>query len=775
MKATHLPAAPNANNPPAWQVVLICVSLVLAILAVFAQTLRFQFINYDDGIYVFDNTAVKAGLTWKGVLWALSYTQSDYWHPLTWLSHMADCQIFGLWAGGHHLTNLALHTVSTLLLFLVLRGMTGALWRSAFVAMLFAIHPLRVESVAWIAERKDVLSGMFFMLTLRAYGRYVRLPSRGRYVSVVVLYGLGLLSKNMIVTLPFVLLLLDWWPLGRMKLAEANGKEADSPRPNGSFYGLVKEKIPLFLLSVASCVTTACTPEKLPDMDRLSILERVGNALVSYMIYLRQMVFPAGLAVSYPNLPHGQPLEKVCLAVVLLVVISALVIACRKSHPALVVGWLWFLGMLVPAIGIVQISYYSHADRYTYLPEIGLALATTWAVTDWSAAWKHRQFILGALMTALVGALMVCAHIQTSYWKDSESLWTHALACTSGNYAAHYNLGTALAKLGKLDPAVIQFQKAIALRPRLTDAPYNLANALSRLGRLDEAIAQYRAVLVISPENVPALNNLGNALARQGADEAAMAQYQKVLQLQPDYADAHYELGRLLLDHGKLDDALAHFRQVVQLRPQDTQAQNALGQTLLLKGDLAGAMSCFEKTTTLSPDPFARWSNLGDLLLQQQDLSAAFVCYRQAAKINPRSADAWAALGLANFKQGNSREAIDSWQKALALNPADLVVNNNLAWLLATTPDSSLRDLAKAIALATKASQLSGGANPVILHTLAVAYAGQQNYALAMATARRALALAVGQKKDTLAATLQNEIRLYETNAASHDTNQHLQ
>jgi len=355
-------------------VAFICVFLALAVLAVFGQTKGFSFVNYDDDKYVYENPVVEKGLTWKGARWALTYGEVGHWHPLTWLTHMGDCQIFGLWAGGHHLTNVALHAVTTLVLFLVLRKMTGALWRSAFVAAVFAIHPLRAESVAWIAERKDVLSGMFFMLTLWAYVVYVRQPSRGRYVSLAVLYALGLLSKNMLVTLPFVLLLLDWWPLGRMRLAEAEGANAGAQAAGIPFWSLVKEKIPLLLLSAGSCVATAWVPERIQDLDRHPVLERVGNALVSYVIYLRQMVFPAGLANPYPFPHHSPPIWKVWVALVVLAGITAGVVACRKKSPFLLMGWLWYLGMLVPASGIVQISYYAHADRYTYLPGIGWQL-----------------------------------------------------------------------------------------------------------------------------------------------------------------------------------------------------------------------------------------------------------------------------------------------------------------------------------------------------------------------------------------------------------------
>jgi tetratricopeptide (TPR) repeat protein len=736
LKLPNLQATPKAGNPQSLQVICVCLFLALAVLAVFGQNARFGFVDYDDPKYVCGNSVVQQGLTWKGVLWAVSYGQIGHWHPLTWLSHMADCQMFGLWAGGHHLTNVALHGAGTVLLFLLLRKMTGALWRSAFVAAVFAVHPLRAESVAWVSERKDVLSGVFFMLTLWAYVDYVRQPSRGRYAAVAVLYGLGLLSKNMLVTLPFVLLLLDWWPLGRMtgiensELRIENSEGAGQGPRSLAFWGLVKEKIPFFLMSVGSCVATALAPEKPAEFERVPVLERVANAVVSCVIYIRQMFFPAGLAVPYPNPPHGQPLWKAGLALVLLAAISAWVLWWRNKRPFLLAGWLWYLGMLVPVLGLVQISNYSHADRYTYLPGIGLVMAVTWALADWSAGWKHQRAVLGCLMSASVGVLMLCCHRQTSFWRDSQSLWSRALACDPDNPIALNNMGNVLVNQGELDQAMPLFQQSIEL----------------------------------DPANADARNNFGNALATQGADDAAIAQFQKALELEPDLAAAHYDLAYVLVKHGRLDEAIAHYRRAVELMPDSELAHNNLGQALLLKGDLDGAMASLQKAAALNSDPLARWSNLASQFMQKGDWRPAILFFRQAININPRLADTWAGLGTACVKDGQFKEAIDSWQKALEINPGHLQALNNLAWLLATASDPSLRDPAKAMTLAAKAGQLSGGVNPAILHTLAAAYAAQGNYGTAAATARRALELATAQKNDPLAGALRQEIKLYEAN-----------
>jgi tetratricopeptide (TPR) repeat protein len=675
LKPADLQATQKAGSPQTLQVVCVCVFLVLAILAVFGQTAGFGFINYDDDKSVYANPVVTKGLSAETAAWAFTHAQTANWIPLTTLSHILDCQLFGLRAEAHHLVNVLWHAASAVLLFLVLRRMTGSLWRAAAVAAVFAIHPLRVESVAWVTERKDVLSGFFFMLTLGAYVRYAEhLKSeisnfKYYYALMLVFFVLGLMSKPMLATLPFVLLLLDYWPLGRLR----------QPR---QFLRLVGEKIPLFALSAAACAVAARVPGQIvPQAHRLPWPERLGNALVSYVVYLRQMVFPAGLAFPYPLAPHGQPMWKVSLALVLLASISTAVFLCRKKRPFLLTGWLWYLGMLVPVIGILQISQdAAHADRYTYLPGIGLALAAIWAAGDLGrrSANPVCRLALGGVMIVLTGACLARARVQTSYWRDSQSLWTHTLALTPGNSTALLNLGEFLRLRGDLDGAIVQyraaleitpesveilnnlgnvlgqkgasdqamaqFQKALRLQPGFADTRVNLGNVLVARGRVEEAIAQYRAALALAPDNVDILNNLGKALSLQGKDDEAIAQYERALQLQPGYATAHFNLGHRFLKLGRLAEAAAQFRQALKINPGDAGACNNLGQALLLQGDAAGAMACFEKTTAMSPDPLERWSSLGSGFLAQQHWDEAKACYRQALELaQARKMDALAA------------------------------------------------------------------------------------------------------------------------------------
>jgi tetratricopeptide (TPR) repeat protein len=768
----NVAATPAGMKPQARQVAGVCIVLVLAVLAVFGQTAGFGFVNYDDDFYVFKNPVVAKGLTLKGAVWALTYGKIGHWHPLTWLTHMADCQAYGLWAGGHHLTNVALHAVAAALLFLALREMTGSLWRSAFVAAVFAIHPLRAESVAWIAERKDVLSGVFFMLTLWAYARYARRPSRGRYTAVALWYGLGLLSKNTLVTLPFVLLLLDWWPLQRVKLDRAGGGKVGAAKLVALFWGLVKEKIPLFLFSAGSCVATFLVPEKVLDSDRLPFLERLGNALVSYGIYLWQMVFPAGLANPYLNPPNGLPFWKVAMAFVLLAAISISVAACRKGRPYFLVGWLWYLGMLVPVIGLVQISYYVRADRYTYLPGIGLVLAGTWAVGDWSAGWKHRRAALGGLMAVVIGALMVCAWIQTGYWKSSETLWTHTLACTTDNYLAYNNLAEALVQKGKVDEAITQYQKALQIKPDYADAHYNLAITFRRIGRADEAITQYQNVLQINPDNADARNDLGNILREKGSTDEAIAQYQKALEINSNDAKAHYNLGIALFHEGRVDEAIAQYQKALEINSNDAEAHNNLGIALFHKERVDEAIAQFQQALQINPDYEDAHNNLGIALLQKGRVDEAISHYQKALEIKPDDPGAHNNLGNALRQEGRADEAIAHFQQALQLAPTDPSVQNNLAWLLATCPKASLRNGNKAVELARQANALTGGENPTILNTLAAAFAEAGRFSEAVETAQRALRLAGAQSNTNLAGALQFEMSLYQEGSPFHSSEQ---
>jgi tetratricopeptide (TPR) repeat protein len=499
--------------------------------AVFGQTLRYDFVNYDDPRYVYQNTTITSGINLANVAWAFTHIHSENWHPLTTITHMLDCQLHGLNAGWHHFTNVLLHCLAVVLLFVALERMTGALWRSAFVSAVFAVHPLHVESVAWIAERKDVLSAFFFMLTLIAYLHYTRAPSIGRYLTVALVVALGLMSKPMLVTLPFVLLLLDYWPLARIA-----GQRSNTGR---QVLQLVLEKIPLLALcAVSSIVTFLAQRGAIGGTEQLPLSARINNTLVTYIVYIGQMFWPVRLAVFYLHPENRLPVFEITLAVIVLIGITAVAVILRRKAPYFITGWLWYLGMLVPVIGLVQVGWQGHADRYTYLPQIGLYIAVSWAVTDLTRSWRFQQVALGAAAVVVVGALTWRAWLQTSYWRDSETLFTHALAVTGNNDVALNNLGIIFLEKGQLDDAISKLQAAIDLRSENGPAHDNLAKALLKKGQVAEAMVHYRKFLEIEPENVEARNTLGTALIQQGHVKEAIDQWQDALALQPDNGNA---------------------------------------------------------------------------------------------------------------------------------------------------------------------------------------------------------------------------------------------
>jgi hypothetical protein len=532
------------------KIILICLGLLLLVVFTFLPVRNNVFIFYDDPGYVTGNTHVQAGLTWENIKWAMRSTVGGNWHPLTWLSHMLDCQWFGLNPRGHHLTSLLFHAVNTILVFLVLAGMTGARGRSFFVAAMFGLHPTHVESVAWVSERKDVLSTLFWLLTLLAYGHYVKRKERGlndapgagpgftflrasgaiHYWLALFFFVLGLMSKPMLVTLPFVLLLLDFWPLNRFPI-------------NGPMK-LVAEKVPFFLLSVAVCIVTIPAQKAaagVRSMADFPLMIRLENVPVSYCRYLVKLFWPANLPFFYPYPDHWPPVA-VLGATLLLLGIFICAWMTRHNHPYLLVGWCWFVGTLVPVIGLVQVGNQSMANRYTYVPFIGLFLALAWGVPALTQHWRHQFFVLVTLATAAILICIPVTRIQIGYWKDSEILFQYASSVIDNNWEAHARLGLVFSKEGRLNEAISQYREALRLKPNDADAHYDLANALYRKGLWDEAISQYREDLKLSPDDPEGHNNLGVVLFQKGNRNEAITQFQEALRLKPDYANAQKNL-----------------------------------------------------------------------------------------------------------------------------------------------------------------------------------------------------------------------------------------
>jgi tetratricopeptide (TPR) repeat protein len=595
-------------------VLAVCALLLLAVAVVFGQTVGFEFVNYDDPAYVYENVPVASGLTGQGIAWAFTHVYKGkrydnpifHWHPLTWISHMADCQLYGLWPGGHHVTSVVLHAATAVLLFLVLLRMTGALWPSALAAALFAIHPLRVESVAWVAERKDVLSGFFFVLTLAAYVRYARRPfSPARYSTVLALFACGLMAKPMLVTLPCVLLLLDWWPLGRLAIPSRDEQpdclDNELGRRPIPFIKILAEKIPLFALAAAACcVAIFAQGEAISDLKKFSLATRMANALVAFMTYAVQLFVPVDLAAYYPHPGDGLPVWKVVGSLAALATISALVVIKRHKYPYLLVGWLWFLGMLVPVIGVVQVGSQARADRYTYLPQIGLCIALAWGAANLARSWSvpRRMQATGAIL--VLAAFMACAWRQTSYWHDSETLWKRALACTTGNWVAHYSSALVLDKQGRTDEAIFHYEKALEIQPLDPTAHFNVGNDLANQGKLDQAIVHYEKAVEIQPQKARALINLAAALATQGKHRASMARYEQVLKFEPRSVVAHNNLGQALAAEGRTDEAIEHYRAAVQFEPRFAVAQINLVDALAAQGKPDAAIDQCRKALVLA-------------------------------------------------------------------------------------------------------------------------------------------------------------------------------
>jgi protein O-mannosyl-transferase len=510
---------------PRWAVVGLCVLLFAITWIVFGQTFHHEFVNYDDPLYVYDNAHVRAGLSWHGVEWAFTHIHSQNWHPLTTISHMLDCQLFGLNPGAHHLVNVFWHSIAAVTLFIVLTQMTGSIWPSAFVAAVFATHPLRVESVAWIAERKDVLSGAFFMVTLFAYFNWTRRPTLGRYLVLSILFACGLMSKPMLVTTPLVLLLLDYWPLNRFR--------------KSTLAKLLLEKIPLFALSAGSVFATLWAQNfALGSTQFLPLKWRITNAIFSYFEYLRQTFWPIDLIPFYIHPENRLALWKLLLAAVVLIALIAIAFVRRSKNPYLLVGWLWYLVMLIPVIGIVQVGLQGHADRYTYLPQIGLGIALVWLIDDLTKSWPARKIILSATALLVLGTLSVLSAKQTMYWRDTATLWRHTLAITPDSDVAHVGLGGVLFVQGQIDESIDHYERALRLRDGNIAAHFGLARALAAKQKVDPAISHLQKTLNIQPDYIAASNDLGVLLASKGDIKQAIAAWRQTLSFDPENPDA---------------------------------------------------------------------------------------------------------------------------------------------------------------------------------------------------------------------------------------------
>jgi len=648
-------------------------------LTVYWRVQGYDFVNFDDGDYVTGNPHVQGGITNANVIWALTTFHAGNWHPLTWLSHMLDYQLFSLKAGMHHLMSLLVHMVNSILLFFVFRRMTGAMWRSAFVAALFALHPLHVESVAWISERKDVLSGLFWMLTMWAYVRYAERPGFNRYLLGLMFFALGLMSKPMIVTLPFVLLLMDFWPLCRVQWGQVCG-ESSSRFQKAQALRLVWEKIPLFALVLFSCFMTFLSEQGGNTVVSLNIHPlsmRVSNALVSYITYIRKTFWPNDLAVFYPY-PDVITWGQTICAGALLVCVFVLAFRVSRRFPYLVVGWLWYFGTLVPVIGLVQVGAQAMADRYTYAPIIGLFIIFAWGVPQICQNWSYRKTWLSASAAFLLLILIIVTWKQVGYWKNSITLFENNLRLTSNNYVAHNNLGSALNRQGRTEEAIEHFLQVLRIKPGHVGAKSNLGIALKKQGRAEEAIEQYLQALRIKPDNAMVHNNLGVALDKQGRTEEAIEQYLQALRIKPDFVGAQYNLGTALNKQGRTEEAIEYFLQAVRIKPDNAEAQYHLGTALNKQGRTEEAIEHFLQAVRIKPDYDQAHNNLAIALFRKGNIEGGITHLRKALLIKPDYDQAHNNLAIALFHKGNIEEGITHLRKALLINPDNIAAKKNL-------------------------------------------------------------------------------------------------
>jgi len=662
--------------------ILICLFLVIAILLVYRQVRNYSFVNYDDRQYVTQNHYVQAGLTLESIKWSFTAIHASNWHPLTWLSHMLDCQIYGMNPGQHHLTNVLFHILNTLLLFLVFKRMTGKLWQSGFVAALFALHPLHVESVAWVAERKDLLSTFFWMLTLWSYTRYVERSEFNQYLLTVLFFILGLMAKPMLVTLPFVLLLLDYWPLRRSELASRGESDSQQRRFN---LGLIYEKVPLFLLSALSSVVTYIAQESSGAVNSLAVIPfhiRIANATVSYGSYIGKMIWPHNLAVFYPY-PESISSWKIAGAGLLLGGISVAVCKMARKKPYVAVGWLWYIGTLVPVIGIVQVGVQRMADRYTYVPLIGLFIIIAWGVPDILVRWRHKRIIASVSTTVVLSAFIICTWFQVKNWQNSITLFEHALNMTTNNSVAHINMGVALAGEGKMDEAARHYYEALRIKPNLTAPHLNLGVALKEGGNLSEAINHFKKVLGVKSDCAEAHYELGDTLNRKGDFTSAIEHYLEAVRIKPDYAKVYNNLGVILACQNKDKEAIGYFYKALQIDSSYAGAYYNLGKILTHQGKFKDAIYNYRQTLHFSPENTQALYNLSWILASHKDRKfrngeeAVRLAQRLCKITQYQQPLALDALAAADAETGRFDEAVLTAEKALELaldnGPEELV------------------------------------------------------------------------------------------------------
>ena len=719
------------------QIPLIYLALALTTFVAFEPVRYNDFVGYDDPFYVTNNPHVNSGITFDSAVWAFTNTLGANWHPLTSLSHMLDCEFFGLNPSYHHLMNLLFHIANVLLLFGILKRMTGEVWLSAFVAAVFALHPLNVESIAWVAERKSVLSTFFWMLTIAAYIRYAEHPAIKRYLLVVLALSLALMAKPMVVTLPFVLLLLDYWPLGRFQWPHQNKTEAlpnsESAKlscQSSPLWRLIAEKIPLCILVAALSIITYIVQQSKGAMkmgENYPLNLRISNALVSYLIYIGKLIYPTRLAVLYPYPTDGLPTWQPLFSLLVLAGASAGIIYIARRWPYLTVGWLWYLGTLVPVIGLVQVGNQARADRYMYLPMLGLLIMFAWGIATLTTERRYRKIGLEISASIVLIALLICTRKQIKYWQNSSALYQRALKVTENNYIMHSNYGASLTEDGRYDEALKHLNRALQIRPRYYYAHHNLGRVFLKQEKFDEAIECFNKALHLKPDYHKAYFGLGVALLKQSKTDQAIDSWKRAIRLKPDYADANYNIAAAMTEQGKYDEALKYFANALLAQPNWPEAYYEMGRVYYL----------------------------------QDNRDLAIKHCSEALRIKPDYIIARVTLAHTLFEIGNIQPAIEHYYKALQLDPNNVYVLKNLAWIVATSEDPKLHNPGDAVKFAERACELTDYKQIEALDTLAVAYSAAGRFHEAVLTAEKAIELALSAGEKSLADEIQKRLQLY--------------
>jgi len=663
---------------------LIIFIIIVLIGFIYWQVSSFEFINFDDQMYVTDNQYVTRGLTTENLKWAFSLsTYENYWHPLTWLSHMIDCELFGMNSGMHHMTNVIIHIINSILLFLTLAYFTGSRGKSAIVGIFFAIHPINVDSVAWVAARKNVLSTMFWMLSMLAYGYYAKKPDIKKYVLLMLLFTLGLLTKPMLVTLPCALLLLDYWPLRRFEKGVFHiSHEEQTTFSATSTYRLILEKVPLFVLSGAIIFISNTTLQNLSQMVPTAIVPmplRIKNALVSYINYLYKTFWPFDLSIFYP-FPNYIPFWQALIAGTAIIFISVIAIYFCRKLPFFITGWCWFLGTLVPGIGIVQNGRWpALADRWAYIPLIGVFVAVVWGFEK--ILIKKRLLNLSTIFLSgiIIFALTTISWVQTGHWKNSISLFSHALEVDPQNEVAHYNLGTALSQAGLTDRAIVHLTAALEINPKNFRAFNNLGNILVKRGKLTEAASHYVNALKIRPDNIEALNNLANVMIKTGQTEKAITYYLKILKINQNNAETHNNLGLAYAGIKRFEKATDHVNKALALNPARKQFKENLLKIKRVKKKLYKKEFELKKQIQIDPNNEELLYELGVFYQKQKKDDQALSQFQKALSVNPKSIKALSKIATIYAVKKKYNKSIDYFKTIIDIEPGNPVACYNLA------------------------------------------------------------------------------------------------